>query len=87
MSYGRTGADVKLRINHRGGADDERQTLAVAIIDRIPDQVQVVAFVTQPTVLPQTDQGQREALLGPVDTQGPARYVFERGARVTPRKS
>lgn len=87
MSYGRSGEDVKLRVNHRGGQDGFRQTNAVVVLDRVPADVRVFASVTQPTVLPQTDQGQRAALLGTPDTQGPARYVFERGARVRPRNA
>lgn len=83
MSYVRHGEDIKLRVNHRGGADGFRQTDAVRVIDRIPADVLVTAFITQPTVLPQTDAGQ----VAGADATGPTRYVFEQGARTFPRNA
>jgi len=59
MSIVQSGSDLRLRYNHRGGADGARQLLGVVIEDRIPGDSPLYIDVDRPTVLVQTDAGQR----------------------------
>ena len=59
MSIVLSGAEYRLRYNHRGGADGARQLLGVVIEERVPGDSPLYIDVDQPTALPQTDYAQR----------------------------
>lgn len=65
MSIVLGGAKHRLRYNHRGGADGARQLLGVVIEERVPGDSPVHIDVDQPTVLRQTDDGQRNGTIFP----------------------
>lgn len=76
MSIVKSATNARLRFNHRGGADADRQLLGVVIEKRIPGGVPVSVAVDQPTVLPQSDDAQRN---GTVFLAQP--YVIETAPR------
>jgi hypothetical protein len=78
MSIVLSGADHRLRYNHRGGADGARQLLGVVIEDRIPGDSPVWINVDRPTVFAQTDAGQQG---DPVPGAASQPYIIESASR------
>lgn len=82
MSIVQSGAQHRLRFNHRGGADGARQLLGVIIEQRIPGDSWVKFTFDQPSELPQSDAIIRSPLLGPA-SNSPVKFVVEAAPRPT----